>query len=134
MLMYQDPKSTMESDISHKFFSVNLPKCEGNLAVLLAIRNDLRTHVFIKASSQRKIYGKYLIPLLILGADTLTCLESLTDQYDESDNSKFSLLEVVRQTNGYNNLFPIFVLFKFQVKQLNFLHIYHCTHLHMPDI
>lgn len=85
-------------------------KCVGNLAVLLAIRNDLRTHVFIKASSQRKIYGKYLIPLLILGADTLTCLESLTDQYDESDNSKFSLLEVVRQTNGYNNLFPIFVL------------------------
>lgn len=82
----------------------------GNLAVLFAIRNDLRTHVFIKAGSQRKVYGKYLIPLLVLGADSLSCLESVGDHFDESDNTKFSLLNVVQQTNGFNNLFPIFIL------------------------
>lgn len=81
----------------------------GNLTILLAIQNDLENHVFVKGNSQRKIYGKYLTPLLILGAETLPCFESLCDGHDESDVSKFSLLDIVRQSNG-TNLYPILVL------------------------
>lgn len=96
-------------------------RCVGNLTVLLAIQNDLANHVFVKGNTQRKIYGKYLIPLLVLGADTESCFETIADHYDDSDNTKFTLTEIVRQSNG-TNLFPIFVLLMFftcQIPKMN---------------
>ena len=89
--------------------SVNIynENCVGNLSILLAIQNDLTNHLFVGGNTQQKIYGKYLIPLLILGAETTTSFDSLRDDYD-IDMTKFTLLEVVRQSSG-TNLFPLFV-------------------------
>jgi len=80
----------------------------GNLAVLLALKNDLVNNVIvIDSDTRRKIFGKYLCPLLMAGANAQSCFGSLsTDPLLEG--AQFDMYTILDQC-VWTNLFQLMV-------------------------
>lgn len=73
----------------------------GNLAMLLAIKNDLVVHVFVNDGvTRRKLYGKYICPLLLAGGEAHSCFNSLLYEAASIFNLK-NILEPCQLTNWY---------------------------------
>lgn len=73
----------------------------GNLVMLLAIKNDLVVHVIVNDGiTRRKLFGKYICPLLLAGGDAHSCFNTLHYNAATVYNLN-SILEQCQLTNWY---------------------------------
>lgn len=81
----------------------------GNLTVLLALMKDMLTHViFVEERKRRKVFGKYLIPLLMAGANAQPCFNALL-QGNIREDSGYNLYSVLNHC-VWTNIYPLMVL------------------------
>ncbi|XP_069117030.1 ankyrin repeat and SOCS box protein 3-like [Argopecten irradians] len=80
----------------------------GNLSILLALRNDMMPNlIVIDMETRRNLFGKYLIPLLMAGAEVQSCFSALIGV---NDDIIFNLYHVLEDLMEWSNLFPLIVL------------------------
>ncbi|XP_060083693.1 ankyrin repeat and SOCS box protein 3-like [Ylistrum balloti] len=80
----------------------------GNLPILLALRNDMLPKlIVIDMETRRNLFGKYLIPLLMAGANAQSCFSALNMVTEELI---FDLHHVLQGSVEWTNLFPLLVL------------------------
>lgn len=83
----------------------------GNLPVLLALRNDMLPKlIMVDMETRRNLFGKYLIPLLMAGANAQSCFSALNLVTEDLRFDLHNIVEGMVDSLEWTNLFPLLVL------------------------